>query len=295
MGTYTALSVDGYEIYSSKSMVEPLLMTVFTEADRRIRTPGSDDEGVAAGPWRSRPQGDRRDAVLDHGYVAVVRHVRDRLEVMGFTLRRARADYEAGRAAQIEERRRFLEGYDGSSDGIRDELRLLEEMTFDAWLAGFRWAKERGAHAVWEDAIPEDLKGYAIPSADAPKHIRFMLEDDQVFGAGFNRFYASDPRLFLRAVLETCGSDALVEQDISELVHGQYYEEDEPVATRSREQLTIDFPVNARIVVLTEVQRISSSSSKASLFSIRTSLTTTRSWTSKGWPFQAERVPWSQR
>jgi hypothetical protein len=49
MGTYTELAVNGYDLISTKSAVNPFVMTIFRESDRReFEHPceGGDDEDL---------------------------------------------------------------------------------------------------------------------------------------------------------------------------------------------------------------------------------------------------------
>jgi len=45
MGSYASLYVGGYELASSKSFVDPTVMMLFTERDKRIRMPEPGDLG----------------------------------------------------------------------------------------------------------------------------------------------------------------------------------------------------------------------------------------------------------
>jgi hypothetical protein len=259
MGTYTSFSVDGYDLISSKSSVSPVLMTLFAEVDKRVRASAQEDEGAPAGDWvlpgiAPAARVDKYGIVqLDHAYVAPVRVVRDRLEVMGFTLPRTIEHYEERRAAEVDVLRSYVaeSEAEGEEPWALKDLRALEALTFDAWLAAMQWVKERGAHSLWSQGeIPEGLRGYCISPEDAREDVRFMLKegDDE----HWRRFYATDPRFIVRAVLETCSDDALVVQDISDLVHGEYYDSEDRIAEDARAVLTADYPVNARILVLTE-------------------------------------------
>jgi hypothetical protein len=75
-----------------------------------------------------------------------------------------------------------------------------------------------------------------------------MLEHEGMYFG----FPWSDIRFFLRAFLETCPNDTLVEEDISDLVHSGYCEPDETVCANALLDLTSGYPANERIIVLTE-------------------------------------------
>lgn len=260
MGTYTSFKVDGYELISTKSSVDPVLMTLFTEANKRVRASANEEAGTPAGAWvlPSEAPAVRVDEYgvtqLDHAYVAPAQVIRDRLEIMGFTLQRTRDHYEMRRADEIETLRSYVaeSRREGEEPLFEESLRLLEALTFDGWLAGVRWLKERGVLFTWSNGkIPEDLRDFCVSPADAPVDVRFMLDESDE-GEHWKRFYATDTRFIVRAVLEVCRDDSLFTQDITDLVHGEYYGPDNRVAEDARAALTADYPVNSRILVLTE-------------------------------------------
>src|SRR4051812_20466305 len=99
MGSYTSLSVDGYEIHSSKSYVDLEVMTIFRESDKEYRV--VDEHDVTVMQSRTIIQPNRaNDEGLQVRYRASAGAIRDRLDVMGFTRERAHAEFEAGSRAQ---------------------------------------------------------------------------------------------------------------------------------------------------------------------------------------------------
>lgn len=254
MGSYAVLRIDGYDVLSTKSAVDPSVMTIFTEDDRRVRTPGSHERRMTAGPWVSPAAApdDPDRPWLDHAYVATALVTRERLEVMGFTLARARETYELVRAARLSDLYEAEKHTEKGQDFFgRGQLSVLSSLGFDEWVAAFRSVKVQNVHAVWtggEQDVPTGLTNYYLNAAEATPDIRFILEDeDSLLG-----FAALDVRYFLRAALETCSDAALVEQDVSALVGGGYYARDEQIAEGCRSILTADYRCSAPVVVLTE-------------------------------------------
>jgi len=68
----------------------------------------------------------------------------------------------------------------------------------------------------------------------------------------YYRFPCSDIRSFLRAFLEVAPKDGLVTQDITDLVDAGYYNENEKVCEISIQDLTRDYPINEKIIILAE-------------------------------------------
>lgn len=84
MGSYTSFSVDGYQLLSSQSYVDAVVVTVFTEAEKSIqetRQSDSQDDSLADGDSAT------EDSFTEVGDAASGSIVLDRLEVMGCTLR----------------------------------------------------------------------------------------------------------------------------------------------------------------------------------------------------------------
>ena len=128
MGSYTELSIDGYPLLETKSEVVPEVMTIFRETDRRdfTRAPGERNELVlgTVDPERI----DEAERVI--AYVCKTSHAVDRLNVMGFTLRRAREDFEALRNAAVE---KFASWANDGEDTawFQQKWDFLKRLTFD--------------------------------------------------------------------------------------------------------------------------------------------------------------------
>jgi len=91
MGTYTDLCVADYSLFSTKSAVDPALMTVFRERDRRVVEPHEpDDTSVEA---EKPDDGESQPQWRTVTYLCRVWEAAARLDVMGFTLARAREEF----------------------------------------------------------------------------------------------------------------------------------------------------------------------------------------------------------
>jgi hypothetical protein len=101
VGSYTSFSVDGYQLLSSKSYVDPVVMTMFTEAEKADREVGQaiSDDGTFA------HSSTEEHSFSEVGYATTGSIILDRLQVMGFTLRATRAVFEAGITREILETR----------------------------------------------------------------------------------------------------------------------------------------------------------------------------------------------
>src|SRR5450759_3483919 len=98
MGTYCELYVADYPVFPSKSQVEPLVMTMFRETDKRIfdrKCIERNQIGWGHADWNP----DEVESVVE--YSATVAQVRDRLRVMGFTLHQAEADFLSSKQSHL--------------------------------------------------------------------------------------------------------------------------------------------------------------------------------------------------
>ncbi|MFI5117982.1 MAG: HEPN/Toprim-associated domain-containing protein [Terriglobales bacterium] len=256
MGSYTDFSIGGYDLLTSKSYVEPVFMTVFKETDKKI-TPVEVD-------------GDKEiDQHRSIRYAVSASIAKERLGVMGFSLRKTRLDFDREKKVEAEyleeviqdqeEENRDLSAEDaGQLDvhnrqpdpdefldswlvGKQKELDLLRRSTFDDFLDGFRFLN---VHSL-SPYLPQYQE---IPS-DVPELVRFMLSDDE---DRLLRFPCTDPRFLIRAFLETAEDEEEVVQDISSVVDAGYYDDSDSVCEQAIESLIADYPVNQRIIILTE-------------------------------------------
>lgn len=232
MGTYCELYVADYPVFSSKSHPSPIVMTLFRERDKRA----FDRKCVE----RNRIEWGHADwdateveRVVD--YTATVREVRDRLRVMGFTLSRAKAEFEGGKAKYL----KYLEEINENSSLWDEEIAILDQSTFSDFLEAFREIVTSGFHPVCFSERKPTASKLAVHILKGPRELCWG-------------FPCGDVRSFFRALLEVVPESALVTQDLTDLVSGGYYDEADDVCDRSLEELKGDYSVNSRIILLTE-------------------------------------------
>ncbi len=221
MGSYADLTIGGFLVLSTRSFAYPEAATVFDESDRFYTEP-KDDEHIAL-----------------FGYSAAASVIRDRLDVMGFSLSASREEF--GRSAA--ERRAEIAESEWDIPAEERENDVLSYLSFDGWLVAFATLRTNDIQS-WNRG-PQHA---AVLAAD-PDLFSYMLADDAAHLYGFP---TADFRFFLRAALETCNSLDIVEYDLAEVLNAGYYAADTRVADDARQHLLADFPVNAPIIVLTE-------------------------------------------
>ena len=237
MGTYTNFSVAGYPLIDSKSAVIPEAMTVFRESDKRIFTRRLGDRNLLV--WGDAYVDEADEVETATMYVCGTNAVIARLDVMGFTINRARRDFESGRAAELAMYQERAEG-EPDTPWFADKVNLIQSLSFDEYLGALRQVLSEGLR-------PKPFDDNEKPGLSSA--VRYILDDndDYLFG-----FFAPDIRCLIRTVCEVAPKPSEVIQDITDLVDGGYYAPDEPVCQQSIDSLTLGHLENSNRIVLTE-------------------------------------------
>lgn len=251
MGSYTTLAVDDYGLLTTKSYADLHVLTVFRETDKHIRVIRIDDANhartIVDKPVPPDYEIDEEGEGIEVGYSARGSVVRDRLDVMGFTLSATRSVFDKGIAARLARLRAWAA--EGSHHGLwAQDIEKLQQLSFDRWVAEFREIKARGA-TKWsiDPASLEYTPDREL--VEVSEMGSFLIGRDGEYPF---QFPGVDIRFFLRAVIEACGDDSEINQELGEVMGAGYYWYDDPVAENASAALEEDFPMNARIVVLTE-------------------------------------------
>jgi hypothetical protein len=232
MGSYTELAVAGYPLVTSKSAVVGEVMTIFRETDRRVVERRVSERNVLV--WGKHEGDDESETAIE--YSCDTRCAIDRLNVMGFTLRRVRDEFEHAREHEIENCGTEAD----DSEWLADRLGTLKNLSFDAYANGLKHVILHGLRpAPFEDRNAPDIDGI----------VRYVLSED--YDAPFG-YLGGDVRLLIRLACELVESDTRVVQDITELVNAGYYGDDEPVCANAVHALTGGHPENAPQIILTE-------------------------------------------
>lgn len=167
-------------------------------------------------------------------------HARQRLDILGYTVAKARAlfDTRVAEYAQEVSQGGIVSGLWWLPDGgVADFLR---NYSFCDWSQALRTVLdpsfERARDRVEQQLLPPVLR---LVSADDG--------DDFFYG-----FPSCDPRLFIRCVLEECSTSAPVILDFTELVNAGYYTGGEALASQAKSAISTEFLSTGRIVILTE-------------------------------------------
>lgn len=250
MGSYAYLSIGELVLSSTKRDVDPTVLMLFTESDRRDRRLTVDevatlyDCGVDPASFVEEEFGGEWPTQVE--YAADLTVVKDRLEFMGFTLSTVREIFDEGikeRLAEHAERRQdpTWANNDDLRKALEQEEAVLAAMTLETWLGAF-------AHIITDRLQPlrKSWRNDEEPGPQLPPTVRFLLEESYGEGVWFPSY---DFRAFMRAAVEITGTDVEVVYDVSELFEP---EEDLDLCHWARREMAEEFVINHKVVVLAE-------------------------------------------
>jgi hypothetical protein len=234
MGSYTELSVDGYPLVETKGHAVPEVLAVFRESDKRVfERMFSERNRLVWGDTKA--EDDELETVIL--YQASAQVIAQRLDIMGFTLQRAEQDFERLRLEHLEE---IQPDEDDTEDVWAESRTEIERLTF-AVFAKTLWSvmRRKLRKAPFEDKDRADVSGAE----------RYILNYNEDYLLGY---FCSDIRFLLRLACSLVSPDAVIEQDLTEVVNAGYYQEEEAISENVIRTLTEDYPANAKIVIVTE-------------------------------------------
>lgn len=232
MGSYSELKLGSFYIGSIKNEIDPFLMTLYREADKRINVVAGDEVELEHDYGLEDLEGETVTVVQ---YVCQASIIRDRLELMGFTRKVAEAGFRKGRQLEIERYQDFTSKKYG--DVFKEPLSVLQNLTLEKWLGSL------------QEIHKQNLKPtrYSDPSLNNLNPLlRYMLTNDWYGFPGY------DYRHFLRLLLDVCGvSDELV-YDLTDLHLGGWVDGTDDLVEYAEEIISDSFDLSRRVIVLTE-------------------------------------------
>jgi hypothetical protein len=240
MGSYAHLYLAGYSVYTTKNSVDPAVMTIFREGDRRVYERKRSERSPLV--WDAVAGDDKSEIAYE--YAATVAHVKERLDVLGYTLGAAGRAFAQGIEDELAVLHHDETLFPAFSEGLRQlrtcERSLLRNLQFQDWCGAYARIRE------------QQLPARAITVYDQPSEESFLLRYALDKLCHETCFPFGDVRLFIRAFLDGCPGDAWVTQDITDVVEAGCYAPDEAVWDTAMDELLGDYPTNAKIIVLTE-------------------------------------------
>ncbi len=250
MGEYCELKIGQLTLESSKNDIEPSIMMLFVENDKRIVSISKEQwesEGWDLEYWST----DRCRV----SYTCTVREMKDRLDLRGFTRAVADEAFAIGAHHRINELKRSLAisadvmakypvadpapNYIAKMNAERHSITVLEEMTASSWLEAFRKAclDDRSGHYLTLDQVTD---------VDPPT--QYVLTS----AVSWFGFPAKDFRCMFRVALEAFPEDEKVTYDLTDLIEGGYFDADAEMVHYAGYCVSREYEVNQTTIVLTE-------------------------------------------
>jgi hypothetical protein len=237
VGSITEFSVDGYPLLETKSYAVDEVLAIFRESDKRVfdRTMSERNPMV----WSiSSPEEDELETVIL--YQCTAQKIAQRLDIMGFTIAHAKQDFESVLREKIGEMPPPEEGEEEFYTESRNELGRL---TFEDYAENLR--------SIMSRRLRPQIFG-RVERTDLTDTERYILEADRYQEDLLMGYFCSDTRFLIRLACSLVSPDAIVEQDLTDVVNAGYYRVDEPIASNALKALIDDYPANAKIIILTE-------------------------------------------
>jgi hypothetical protein len=241
MSQIATLLAGNIEVAEFRNYVYPFeFMTIFRESDRRTFIEKHD------APEGSTDETGWCENVYQYAAPASV--IRDRLNIMGFTLQDAKRTFEESMPGQEDEQASIAEIPIGTRQDTSTSGRL-ESYTFEEWLSAVRRIQREGIGYREAEALPVTAPNLLI------REILGVRDDSAFFAADEDSncgFPLADLRVLLRAILEVTGDEHEVILDYTSPVVGGYYSVDDEICTTALATLRHQYVLNERILVLTE-------------------------------------------
>lgn len=235
MGSYSEVRLGSFYLGSVKDNIDPLIMTLFRESDKRIFDATSSHQGLQHS--FSIDELEENESITVVQYACSAATAKDRLELMGFTREVAEAGFYQGLKTKITYYEAWVKG--SNSDIFKEALRLLRELNLNNWLSTIEEIKRR--HLKPTHFGDRALEQYH-------PLLRYTLSGrDEWYG-----FPGNEYRHFIRLLLDVCAEADELVYDLTDLVLGGWIEDTGDLVGYAEELISADFAVCRRIIVLTE-------------------------------------------
>lgn len=233
MGSYSELRLESLYLGSAKNEIDPLLMTLFRETDKRIVH--TDVTNLELEHSYALEELEEEDTISVVQYSCSASVAKDRLELMGYTREVAELVFHQELKDEIERHEAYVTGPHG--DFWKESLVVLRDLTPGKWLTAL------------EEIGELRLKPISLGDLEANQHpplLQYMLTHNWYGFPGY------DQRPFLRLVLEAYPETAELVYDLTDLYLGGWVDGTEDLVEYADHLISDNFAMSRRIIVLTE-------------------------------------------
>jgi HEPN/Toprim N-terminal domain 1 len=231
MGDYAECWVRKFYVGSTKDDIDPSLMQLFRSIDKKIIPSNKNNLPNQLSRWvRYIEDCDNIDVVL---YSAPVRIIKDRLDLIGYSLSNANKAYSRYLEGEISKYEEKIE--DSHGDFFQSTLKMLRSMSLDRWLATLKEIHEKGLTHNRYDR--EHTDGSLIS---------YMLRHD------WYGFPGVDLNVALRLILEIIPADEDLVYDVTDLISSEYFDIEDDLVKYASNISSQDYYNNGKKIILTE-------------------------------------------
>ena len=172
MGSYSYLTIANFLYLTYKYDVYPESMTIFDETDKRIYERKLSERNVLV--WGKCEKNEVDEIETAYEYRNTVKIIKERLEVMGFSIKNVKKEFDEAKAYKLE----YEKGGFSSKIGDSDEHTILESSNFEDFIDSFRQMRELQLRHSLLDTVPFNEWLQNIYNKKVPPLIEYMLEND---------------------------------------------------------------------------------------------------------------------
>ncbi len=244
MGSYAQVLLGSFELGSTKDYIDPTIMWLFRPSDKHIRQiTNSDQEQLAHyvhEDWLK--EYDESNPLTVVKYSCMRDAAIDRLELLGFTLKRAEAEFQKALDSELEDLASHTKHQVPSTltAHYREKERVWQGMNFDGWYQAFSRIRTQGIDRERLEEIPDDDPQLTL--------LAHMVNDYRNQYA----FPVEEWLLYIRCALETATAQEELEYDLTDLVGGGWVDDSEDLVASAEHLASQDFLLHRRTIVLTE-------------------------------------------
>jgi HEPN/Toprim N-terminal domain 1 len=230
MGSYAECWVSKFYVGSTEDDVDPSLMQLFRSTDKKVIPSNKNNLPNQLSRWARYIDDDDINVVF---YSASVRIIKDRLELMGYSLANAKKAYSRYLEGKISKCEEKIE--DSHGDFFQSTLKILHSMSLDRWLTTLKEIHEKGL-----------IHNRYKRGNDDGSLISYMLRQD------WYGFPGVDLNVALRLVLEIIPADKDFVYDVTDLIVSEYFDPTDDLVKYASNISSQDYYNNGKKIILTE-------------------------------------------
>lgn len=217
MGSYTSFAINDYEFFHDKNSYTNFIMTIFTE-DMRIDTDIADDDN-------------KNTSII---YSLNSRDFARRLDIMGYTFKKAKLDFE-----ECFNEEEYFKYYDGER---------LDNVNFNFFCSILKYIINNKIYE-WDF----DESGYIpIDDIEYSDLLKYMFDTIVDFEGWLLGFPFSNPLFLFRVAIDLIGYEGDVVYDLSDIINSGYYEAGYQFADKAKQSFEREHNIFGSTIIITE-------------------------------------------